>query len=244
MLIDKVFLLFEAQVIKSIPVCLTPQEDILIWPKSKDGMYIVKTGYQILCEREDKERASVSSFDAAKIFWSGLWKLKVLNKWKFLFSKHVKIPCQLWKIYWRGKWRCLRSACSSYKSEPETVLHAVWSCRKSRNINQVWGPDFDGLRIAVNRLTSFAVLSRLTSSNAVGSELFAMICWTIWNRWNKCRMKEATAPLYKLFDLAKQHLREFQQRRVKQILQQPPKNSVWKQLDPGLHKTNFDGLKI
>ena len=82
MLIDKVFLPFEAQVIKSFPVCLTPQEDILIWPKSKDGMYTVKMGYQFLCEREDKERASVSSFDAAKIFWSGLWKLKVPNKVK------------------------------------------------------------------------------------------------------------------------------------------------------------------
>ena len=172
----------------------------------------------------------------------GSWRCQI--KWKLLFGEHVQIPYQLWKIYWRGKWCCLRSACSSCKSEPEILLHARWSCRKSRNINQVWGPDFDGLRIAGNTLTSFADLFSLTSSNAVGLELFAMICWTIWNWRNKCRIKEATAPLDKLFDFAKQHLREFQQQCVKQILQQPPKNSVWKPLDPGLLKTNFDGLKI
>ncbi|KAK7858173.1 hypothetical protein CFP56_013818, partial [Quercus suber] len=68
---------------------------------------------------------------------------------------------------------------------------------------RVWGLDFDGLRIAGNTLTSFANLFSLTSSIAVGSELFAMICWTIWNRQNKCRMKEDTATLDKLFDLAK-----------------------------------------
>ena len=39
-LLESCFLPFEAQKIKSIPLCLTPQEDTLIWPKSKDGQYI------------------------------------------------------------------------------------------------------------------------------------------------------------------------------------------------------------
>ena len=36
-LLDRVFLSFEAQKIKFIPLCLAPREDTLIWPKSKDG---------------------------------------------------------------------------------------------------------------------------------------------------------------------------------------------------------------
>ena len=36
-LLERVFLPFEAQKIKSIPLCLIPQEDTLVWPKTKDG---------------------------------------------------------------------------------------------------------------------------------------------------------------------------------------------------------------
>ena len=43
---------FEAQKIKSIPLCLIPQEDTLVWPKTKDGQYSVKLGYQLLCAKE------------------------------------------------------------------------------------------------------------------------------------------------------------------------------------------------
>ena len=59
-LLDRVFLLFKAQKIKSIPLCLTPQEDTLIWPKSKDGQYVVKLGYQLLCARESSGLVSGS----------------------------------------------------------------------------------------------------------------------------------------------------------------------------------------
>ena len=51
-LLERVFLLFEAQKIKSIPLCLIPQEDTLVWPKTKDGQYSVKLGYQLLCAKE------------------------------------------------------------------------------------------------------------------------------------------------------------------------------------------------
>ena len=36
-LLERCFLPFEAHKIKSIPLCLTPKEETLIWPKSKDG---------------------------------------------------------------------------------------------------------------------------------------------------------------------------------------------------------------
>jgi len=70
-LIDRNFLPFEAQKIKSIPVCITPQEDILIWPKTRDGNYFVKSGYKLLQELEISELASSSDSGENKKFWSG-----------------------------------------------------------------------------------------------------------------------------------------------------------------------------
>ena len=76
------FLPLEAQKIMSIPICITPREDILIWPKTRDGKYPVKTGYQLLREMENRELASASDTVENKKFWTGLWKLKVPNKIK------------------------------------------------------------------------------------------------------------------------------------------------------------------
>lgn len=57
-----------------------PQEDIIIWPKSKDGKYAVKMGYQILCEMENRELVSASDTEESRKFWAGLWRIKVPNK--------------------------------------------------------------------------------------------------------------------------------------------------------------------
>lgn len=98
-LIDKYFLPLEAQKIKSIPICITPQEDILIWPKTRDGKYSVKTGYQLLREMENRELALASDTVENKKFWTGLWKLKVPNKIKtFAWCELAPILSLLWII--------------------------------------------------------------------------------------------------------------------------------------------------
>ena len=81
-LLERAFLPFEAQKIKSIPLCLIPQEDTLIWPKTKDGQYSVKLGYQLLCAKELSGSASGSSNEVNRRMWSGLWRLKVPKKIK------------------------------------------------------------------------------------------------------------------------------------------------------------------
>ena len=47
------FLSFEADRIKSIPLCWTLHDDCLIWPAGGNGEYSVKSGYKILCKNED-----------------------------------------------------------------------------------------------------------------------------------------------------------------------------------------------
>ena len=47
------FLSFEADRIKTIPLCWTVQSDRLLWPFCGNGEYSVKTGYKLLCEDED-----------------------------------------------------------------------------------------------------------------------------------------------------------------------------------------------
>lgn len=64
--IDQNFLAFEARKIKGIPISTIAQEDILIWPKSKDGAYTIKLGYNILGEEHARDSPSSSTPGAAR----------------------------------------------------------------------------------------------------------------------------------------------------------------------------------
>ena len=66
---------FLAHKILSISIYRTVQDDILVWPRSKCGSYMVRTGYQLLCELENSEGASSSNPAMEKAFWNCLWNL-------------------------------------------------------------------------------------------------------------------------------------------------------------------------
>lgn len=55
-LIDSNFLPFEAQQIKAIPISSFQQPDHLYWPGNKNGDYLVKSGYNLLCIQENSDR--------------------------------------------------------------------------------------------------------------------------------------------------------------------------------------------
>lgn len=80
--IDHLFLHLEAVKIKSIPLCVTNQADCMIWPRCRDGIYSVKTSYQLLCKMDSLNRASGSDMASKSAFWRRLWKVKVSNKIK------------------------------------------------------------------------------------------------------------------------------------------------------------------
>ena len=82
-LVDSIFIPFEAQLIKSILVCLLDQQDFLVWPHSRTGLYQVRYGYHLLCESQVNEAASSSDTDGQRKFWKSLWKLNIPNTVKF-----------------------------------------------------------------------------------------------------------------------------------------------------------------
>ena len=88
-LIDSLFLQFEAQRIKGIPLCLSRQEDCITWPRCKLGTYLVKLGYQVLCELESAEEALASSDEKSKSFWRNIWQLRVQNKVKIFLTTFI-----------------------------------------------------------------------------------------------------------------------------------------------------------
>lgn len=201
-LIDRNFLPFEAQKIKSIPICTTPQEDILIWPKTRDGNYSVKSGYQLLRELEISGLASSSDFGENKKFWYDLWKMKVPNKLKtFAWRACTNFLPTLDNLVKR---KIISSPiCPRCKREPETVIHALWSCE---TLGPVWSISFEELKAVSPPFLTFVDLFRCALQNSRGADSFITHCWFLWNQRNKSRVEEAVTPLEKLSDLAQQYL--------------------------------------
>ena len=87
-------------------------------------MYSVKSGYQLLCELDDQNRASGLDMSSMKAFWRRLWKMKVPNKIKkFLWhacSEALPTRCNL-------LWRKVLddSTCPRCGIESESTLHAL-----------------------------------------------------------------------------------------------------------------------
>ena len=70
----------EAALIKALPFCSTPQEDLLIWPLEKFGNYSIKSGYFLLHEWQDLDGFWGQVSDEHKRFWKSIWTLKVPGK--------------------------------------------------------------------------------------------------------------------------------------------------------------------
>ncbi|KAL0014975.1 hypothetical protein SO802_002044 [Lithocarpus litseifolius] len=84
--VDRLFVVVEASIIKAIPLSFSNKSDTIFWPKSRDGVYSIKSGYKMLTELESvsEAAASSSSIEEIKGTWNGIWKLQVPNQIRLL----------------------------------------------------------------------------------------------------------------------------------------------------------------
>lgn len=123
-LIDFCFYLPEAQYIKSLPLCSTPQPDILIWPNEKLGHYSVKSGYKALTELSLSDSVRTEQPKAQKTFWRSIWKLKVLGKIKHFMWKSCTNSLPIKENFLKHT-ILQESVCQIYDRELESFLHAL-----------------------------------------------------------------------------------------------------------------------
>ncbi|XP_050290614.1 uncharacterized protein LOC126728906 [Quercus robur] len=79
-LIDRHFLPWEADGIKSIPLSEHHNIDLLIWPHTPDGSYSVRSAYRLLVAAQAQNQPSSSSTEASKRLWKGVWRMEVPNR--------------------------------------------------------------------------------------------------------------------------------------------------------------------
>ena len=195
-LIDFKIAPFMAQQIKAIPLCRTVMRDCLVWPRTRDGNYSVKTGYQLLGELENKGEALGSNSNNLRSFWKGIWNMRIPNKIKnFCWRACTESLPTLVNLHRRNVVNS--PVCNSCDLNRETVLHALWECDQ---IQICWGRGFNKVRQAQMQLGSFSDLVFAVKQYEEDIELFTVIAWFFWCRRNKCHFKEQCLPPEKIVD--------------------------------------------
>lgn len=127
-LIDGIFTEKEAKLIKSLPLSQTAPEDSIFWPHTNNRVYTSKSRYRVLKQEASTEAANTHP-EVGKNLWHSIWSLQVPNKVKYLPWRATResLPTKQ-NLQRRTITDC--SLCDRCKLEPETALHATWSCPK------------------------------------------------------------------------------------------------------------------
>ena len=133
-MIDQCFYPLNAHLIKSLPLCTTPQPNYLIWPTERNDYYSVKTGYKALYEEARVVEDEMNNSKTNRNFW----KLKVLGKIKHFLWKSCTNSFPT-KVNLLKRTILQEDVCHLCSKNLEDVFHALWGCEK---VHQVWQRKF------------------------------------------------------------------------------------------------------
>jgi hypothetical protein len=132
-LLENLFTKEEAQLILTLPVSTTSQEDTCIWRGTKNGSFSVRSAYYIQREIERSGIAESSSTGKRPKVWKKIWNLKIPNAEKnFLWRAcHESLPTRQ-----NLKWRNIidDASCPFCNMEDETAIHILWQCPSAKDV--------------------------------------------------------------------------------------------------------------
>jgi hypothetical protein len=132
-LIDRIFIPFERDLIKQLPIIQDSIEDYLMWPHTPEGGYTVKSGYNILKHWQDSLHTGSTNTNPNNSVWKKLWTLHTIPRHKAL----------IWRIL--NKAIPVRSAlnsrgiqcpilCPRCLQGEETVSHLFMRCERAKKV--------------------------------------------------------------------------------------------------------------
>ena len=224
---------FEAAVIKSIPLCSFSQRDKLIWPFTPTGQYTVKSGYRFLYEGCTTIQASADD----SFFWKKIWGLEVPNKVKNFVWRACKEALPTKENLYRRK-IAQDALCDNCKVRIEDGSHSIFFCP---NVQVMWQSDLRWNWLSALEGQSMKDIFNFAISGKKDVELLAFTGWAILNCRNQVRLKEAACPMDQILKLSEGRNAEF--RGTRSLTQKlVHRNHVrWRPPNVDVVKINYDG---
>jgi len=228
---------WEVDAIRKIYVSEACNLDCLVWPKTSDGSYSVKSAYQMLATEAINEAPSLSGGTDTKV-WKTIWKIRVPPKIRH-FMWRLAIDSLPTKQNIARRQIPIDETCSLCDDQKETSMHVIWLCDQAK---AVWKsvPSFSHLYQVGYRSSVDLIEAVLDQGSAFTIALFSTIAWSIWQRRNKIRVQQPSWPLHEISKKARELVVEFFN-----VLQQPTRPEVqrhlikWTKPPKDCYKANF-----
>ena len=185
-LVQHTFLPHEAEEILSIPLSPLNLDDSLVWAKTPNGCFTVKSAYRaaVKCLTEakgDEEAPECLDNSRMTTIWRTIWDLKCPNKIKHLLWRACRGILPTKKCLMHRK--IMKDDCCDIFGESETSSHCLWSCILAKETWRGLGFNIDNsVPSPVEFLDVFWQL--LESQGDKDWEFFAIVAWCLWNNRN------------------------------------------------------------
>ncbi|KAF7825003.1 uncharacterized protein G2W53_023147 [Senna tora] len=178
-----------ADLICSITIHPSRQDDQIVWPHTKSGDYTVKTGYNKAAKDRNVEPASSSSLSSSEGLWKAIWSAKVAPKVKSFLWKlcNNALPTA---VNVHKRLICTPCSCFICGSPLETDVHLFLDCSW---VKPIWFGSilqWNGPLLSAGSMASWLdskislIQSKAGAHSPVESFLFYLL-WSIWNGRNK-----------------------------------------------------------
>ena len=183
-LIEEIFLPFEAESIKQIPLVRVNKPDRLIWAQSPNGCFLVQSAYHMLVEESRKraQRASSSSAQRWSSFWNKLWSIQVPQKIRLFMWKTCSniLPICI-KLFDRKI--ISNFSCSVYGEEAKTISHMFIDCPIALEVWSKYPLYMTLLQFGMCFVDWVKVI--LSNLSSLDIEIFFTLAWFIWRHCNE-----------------------------------------------------------
>ena len=126
--LDCLFLPFEANLIKSIPLSVTLPKDKLVWAVTNNGMFSVGSAYKLAVSMFKSKCCGTTSDDTLlRRFWKKLWSLPIPHKVHHFCWRACR-DTLLTKVKLMRRNVTAKSLCVCCLENPEMNGHIFWGC--------------------------------------------------------------------------------------------------------------------
>jgi hypothetical protein len=215
-LIRNIFLPFEAEQILQIPITNIARDDDFTWPKTKDGIYTVKSGYQAIYEwKNESINPSTGHNNDPNPIWQKIWKLKIPPKYNTLIWRllHNALPVNR-NLSNRGL--LCYPLCPRCNETIEDQTHVFSNCRWAR---QIWFASPLTIKFEGQHKCFIDWLEEcLIKSSTQNMELICAICYHIWKARNLLLSQNKDIPVMDALRNAQESLKDYQSQQKSLIM--------------------------
>jgi hypothetical protein len=207
-IIDQVFSPAEGDLIKQIPLIKEQVEDQLMWPHSKDGIYSVKTGYNILKHWKDTEDPGSTHGNPNNTLWKNLWTLQTIPRHKIMLWRILQEAIPVKSALNQRGIQC-QILCPCCFQKEETIDHIFMKCQHA---TKIWFGSKLGVNFNNCNLSFIEWLQHtINSLNTEDLSYVAALIYGIWLARNQQVFNLRSVDNTTVIEQALRSIHEFQQ---------------------------------